>query len=96
MQHAERRTWMAVDDAREAAASEVTAATLQRPSRSARRIAARFNLQPIEAWNESADVVWTAFAPSISVGVERSNRVLPFLYPRAAAGPQAWACCRDG
>ena len=73
----------------------VAAATLQRPSRSARRIAAHFDLQPVDDWNESADAVWTAFASSISVGVERTNRVLPFFYPRAASGPRAWTLSRD-
>ena len=73
----------------------VAAAALQRPSSPARRVAGRYDVLPVEQWTSSADGVWSAFASSISVGVERTTHVLPFFYPREAAGPRAWALCRD-
>ena len=67
-----------------------------RPSTSAHRAAARFETEPIDTWDDSANAAWSAFAPGLSFGVKRTPDTLPFFYPLNGSGLRAWKLKRNG
>jgi hypothetical protein len=71
-------------------------AFVHRPSYAVRREAARFDVEPVDAWSGWADGVWQSFAPRLSFAVCRTADVLPFLYRDRGRRLHAWRLTRGG
>ncbi len=67
-----------------------------RETATAKQVATRYQLAPVDRWSTFADAAWNAFAGGLSFGVLRTSDTLPFFYSFDARSPRAWTVAREG
>jgi len=87
---------LAADVAAFTGAAAAGAAIVHRASAATRAAAAPLRVEPVSQWTDDTVAIWERFAPSVSLGVERTPGVLRFFYPEDGSGPRAWMLLREG
>jgi hypothetical protein len=77
-------------------AAAVAERVAHRATREVQELTSRFTVEPVRAWDDWADEVWSTFAQGISFGVPRTRDLMPWFYPLHGRSPRAWALKRNG